>query len=42
MNSPYTREMNKYEEGDFVAHYAEEHSLSKYEELASQLAKTNL
>ena len=42
MNSPLTRELDKYEDGDFVAHYAEEHSLDKYRELASRLAAMDL
>lgn len=42
MNSPCTRDINRYEDGDFVAHYAEEHSVDKYKELASQLATTDL
>lgn len=42
MNSPVTQDLDKYEDGDFVAHYAEEHSPDKYRELASQLATMNV
>lgn len=42
MNSPCTWDLDKYEDGDFIAHYAEEHSLDKYERLALQLATMNL
>ncbi len=42
MNSPCTWDLDKYEEGDFIAHYAEEHSLDKYERLALKLATMNL
>lgn len=42
MNSPFGHELNKYEDGDFVAHYVEEHSQDKYRELASHLAAMDL
>lgn len=42
MNSPLTSDLDQYENGDFVAHYAEVHSLDKYRELASQLAAMDL
>lgn len=42
MNSPLARELDKYEDGDFVAHYVEEHSQDKYRELASRLAAMDL
>ena len=38
MNSPIRSELDQYENGDYVAHYAEPHSLDKYRELASQFA----
>ncbi|KAG0576748.1 hypothetical protein M758_5G121400 [Ceratodon purpureus] len=42
MNSPLTHELDKYEDGDFVAHYAEVHSLDKYRELSSRLGDIDL
>lgn len=42
MNSPLSRELDKYEDGDFVAHYVEEHGQDKYRELASHLAAIDL
>ena len=38
MNCPLTSELDHYEDGDFVVHYAEENSLEKYRELSAQLA----
>lgn len=42
MNSPLASELDKFEDGDFVAHYVEEHSQDKYRELASRLAVMDL
>jgi hypothetical protein len=42
MNSPLATELDKFEDGDFVAHYVEEHSQDKYRELASRLAVMDL